>query len=110
MNHRKAETIFRKLGVSPEKKVTTRDGEIYVAEGYVAEASKDFPFGFYRTIYIVARGEDMLDYGPELLFDALHDGDKGWDMNTRKTARINTAINEAKAFLKARSRNAQVLA
>lgn len=100
----KVEAFVRHLSMKPEDRFETPYGEVFIADGFIAVPTKEFPFGYYRTTFFVGNGEDDILGGPELMFDAMHDCAQGWDMATKKRARVNRAKAEALAFLKQRER------
>lgn len=113
MNKDRLNQFCRSKGLEPAVKHTFREGEVYVAEGFTMQPEKidpdsvkpgDFPFGAYAVAYFIARGEDRVQYGPVLFFDAMHDKEEGWTPERKQQARLNKALEEAKAFLKSRER------
>lgn len=112
----KLEEMVRAAGMAPEIKMEVPEGKVYVADGFAAQPGlthwrlyrgqpalfdKEFPMGAYCTMWWLADNEDNVRGGTPLFFDALHDVEKGWDAETKKRARLNTAVAEAKGFLKA---------
>lgn len=111
MKKDKLESMCRMAGMQPAHRENLPHGEVlFVSEGFSAQphityqkfgASKDdFPYGAYCAAWFVANGEDHVVAGQPLLFDAFHD--TGWDMPSKKRARVNRALEEAHAFLEAR--------
>lgn len=114
MNRQKLESICRRAGMGPGVKEQVRDGIIYVADGFFPKPDiqlrrfgakpGEFPFGAWCAMWWFADNEDKVVCGQPLLFDAMHDKEKGWPPGTKKRARINKAIAEAKGFLATRER------
>lgn len=104
MKREKLEQFIQKHGLKPERKVTTRDGEIYIAEGFVPPSEvpknlkQDHPFGYWQGIYVISRGEEYMDYFPVLTFDAFHDSEKNWLPDQKKNARLNALEKEGAAL------------
>lgn len=94
----------------PEKRVRWRDYEIFVADGFSLMPhnafrrfgidAHDFPSGMFSTLWWVSKDGDQLDTGQPIFFDALHNPE--YSAETKKQARINTALREAEGFLKRR--------
>lgn len=104
----KIERICRAAGMRPEKRTNIEGAEVFIADGFsppphfkyrkLGLETGDFPYGCYVTFWWAARGEDKLDTGQPLFFDAL-------DADSRNQhARLNTAVKEATNFLKTRNR------
>lgn len=111
MTKDKLEQMCRMAGMAPAVRECARGAEIFVADGYAADAETfrkfggnktEFPFGAYMTLWSVANGEDRIIGGGSLLFDAFHD--PSFDVGTKKIARVNTALKEARGFLQMRER------
>jgi len=111
MNKERLENWVRRVGMKPALKKTFRGGEIFVADGKADNRTKasllkrgainlgEFPDGFYMTTWFYATGEDVVQCGPLLFFDVNHDKEQGWDDETKRRARINTAVAEARGFI-----------
>lgn len=94
----------------PEKRARWKDYEIFVADGFslmphnafrrFGVESDEFPAGMYATLWWVSKESDQLDTGQPIFFDALHNPE--YSAETKKQARINTALREAEGFLKRR--------
>lgn len=113
MNKDRLNQFCRSNGLEPVVKHTFPEGEVYVAEGFtmspeeidpISVKSGDFPFGAYAVAYFIARGEDKIQYGPVLFFDAFHDKEEGWTPERKRQARLNKALEEARGFLKTREK------
>lgn len=109
MHKDKLESMCRAAGMAPEQKETCPDGEIYVADGFSATPHEtfrsfgvspgEFPFGAFGTMWWIADGEGHIKIGQPLIFDALHDKEKGWNQADKKRARINAAMKAAHEVL-----------
>jgi hypothetical protein len=112
MNKDVLERCCLAAGLVPERRERIRDHDVFVADGFAARpdvtfkrfgvTKGEFPFGAYATIWWTAKGEDKIDVGCPLLFEAFHDPQLAWNM--KQKARINTALLEAHGFLKRRER------
>ncbi len=110
MNKDIIEKICRNVGLKPERREQVRGAEIFVADGFSAPPHNDyrrfgidptdFPFGCYVTLWWVSKGSEELDTGQPVFFDAFHNPE--YDITTKKLARLNTAMREAKGFLERR--------
>lgn len=92
----------------PEKRTNIEGAEVFIADGFSSSPHwkyrrlgvepHEFPLGCFVTFWWAAMGEDKLDTGQPLFFDAM-------DANSRNQhARINTAMKEASDFLSRRKR------
>lgn len=109
------ERCCRAAGLTPEKRSVVEGYDLFVADGFVPAnlcqpyfwrfgiTTTDFPMGMFATIYWLAQGEDKVEMGQPLFFEAFHNPELG-DAATRKTARLNTAAKEAAGFLKRRKK------
>jgi len=100
------ETILRKAGMAPEHRQSYGKYDIFIADGFSSPPHQyykkfgvepdEFPFGCYVTFWWVSKDEE-LDTGQPLFFDAFHD--KSLSKESKKGARINSALAEAEGFL-----------
>lgn len=112
MDKDRIERICRTAGMRPEKRVPFKSYEIFVADGFSLPPHRnfqrfgveplDFPSGMYATLWWVSKHEDKLDTGQPIFFDAFHNPE--YSTETKKQARINTALREAEGFLKRRAK------
>lgn len=101
------EKYVQKHNLFPEKRFQYKDMEVYLADGVILpseydhmnDLKKEFPLGFYETVYAIGKDEDILAFQP-LLFDYLHDI-KTLTTQGRKQGRLNAAIRMAKDFINA---------
>lgn len=108
----KVESMCRAAGMLPVSRQTIDGAEVFIADGFSATPSvtfrkfglddKDFPGGCYATLWWVSRQEDKLDIGQPIFFELFHNPEMS--SGSKKNARINTAVNEAKRFLDRRKR------
>jgi hypothetical protein len=108
MNKHKIEDICRRGGMVPVWRDTVDGAQIFIADGWSSPPhhvhrrfgveADEFPFGCYVTLWWVSRGEDKLDIGQPLFFDALK-----VDSRNQK-ARISRAIKEASLFMRCRKK------
>ncbi len=111
------EEACRKAGMTPAHRTKILGAEVFIADGFSFDPhtrfarfgieKTDFPLGAYATMWWVAKDEE-LDIGRPLFFDFMHNPE--YDLASKKTARINTAVNEAGAFLKRRKEIAKEIA
>ena len=110
MKRDRFEKMCRAAGMTPEVKETLHEGELFIADGFSARpgdtfrkfgaTNEEYPFGAYCTIWVLGTGDDVLtkDHpGGALICDAFHD--PSFDTETKKQARINSAVEEAMTFL-----------
>lgn len=101
------EEMCLKSGVHAAYRDTFRGYDIFVSDGFSAFPARDFrrfgvepgefPWGAFCTIWWVASGEEHFDAGMPMLFDAFHNPE--FDIVTKRRARINTALQEARSFI-----------
>ena len=101
------ERMCRNGCMEPVKRGKFQGAEIFIADGMSAPphlahrrfgiGPEQFPGGMYVTMWWLARGEDKLDVGSFLYFELLHD--PMLSKSGKQRARINSAMQDAKAFL-----------
>lgn len=111
----KIERICRSAGMRPVKRGNIEGAEVFIADGFSLMPHRpfqrfgveptEFPAGMYCTLWWVSRGEDKLDIGQPLFFDAFHDRD--YSRDDKQRARINAAMKEAGDFLAHRKKKRQ---
>lgn len=109
------ERMCRLAGLVPARRETLQEHDVFIADGFCAKPHEtfrrfgvepgEFPFGCYATIFWTAKGEDLVDIGIPLFFDAFHD--PSYDKATKHRARLNRASEEAKGFLARKAKNAK---
>lgn len=107
MDKSKIERICRNSGMAPAKRETIDGAEVFIADGFsppphfnfrrFGVEPSEFPFGMFVTLWWVSKGDEKLDVGQPLFFDAFHD--KQYTGPDKRRARIATAVNEARSFL-----------
>lgn len=107
MNKSKIERICRAAGMRPEERKMIRGHEVFIADGFslmphtayqrFGVEPGDFPGGMYVTLWWISKGDEKLDTGQPLFFNALHDPQ--YDTATKKQARINKAFKTAAEFI-----------
>lgn len=108
----KIERMCRDAGMIPVKRGTVRGAELFIADGFSAPPhhnyrrfgveATDFPFGMFATLWWVSKGDEKLDTGQPLFFDAFHNPE--YAKADKQRARINSAIKEADTFLQRRKK------
>jgi len=108
MNKHKIEDICRRAGMSPAERGNIDGAEVFFADGFSSPPhvnyrrfgvdADEFPFGCFVTLWWVSKGEDKLDTGQPLFFDALK------SENRSQHARINSAMAAAKLFMSRRKK------
>ena len=103
----KMESMCRTAGLVPVARRTVDGREVFIADGKSATPERtfskfgveanDFPGGCYATMYFVSRREDKLDIGHIMFFDLFHNPELAHE--AKQQARINTAVDHAKALL-----------
>lgn len=110
MNKDKIETLFRSLECVPVDRETIHGREVFIGDGYSASphvpyvrrgalSPGEFPNGCFVTWWWVAKGEDKLDRGAPLFFDAVHDVYR-ISLSVRQKGRINAAKIAAEQYIK----------
>lgn len=112
MDKSNIERMCRDAGLTPEKREPFEGMDIFVADGFVAQPhvtfrrfgieSGEFPFGCFATLWWTAYGEQKFDVGRPIFFNAFHDPQ--YDKETKKRARVNTAVNDARDFIRQRNK------
>ncbi len=100
------ESICRRVGLTPEKRMRVGDSDLFIADGRSSPPHSyyrrfgvgpdDFPGGCYVTLWVLAKDE-KLDTGQPLFFELFHNPE--YSGGVKKMARINTAIKEAVGFI-----------
>jgi hypothetical protein len=103
----------RNAGLSEELRKVVMGYDVFIADGFSSKPAEtfwrfgitptDFPSGCYATFYWIARGEDHVELGVPMFFEPFHNPELA-NNETRKKARINTALREAESFLKKRQK------
>lgn len=109
MNKEKIESICRRSGMVPVSRGNIDGAEVFIADGFAAHPGitfkkfgvepEDFPGGCYATLWWIAKSEDQLNVGQPMFFELFHDPELTSD--GKRQARINSAMAEAKKFMKA---------
>lgn len=112
MDKNRLERICREANMAPEHREHFRDYDIFIADGFSIAPHQAhrrfgiepdaFPNGMYATLWWVGRRNEKLDIGQALYFDYRHNPEL--DLTSKKQARINRAVREAKDFIRARAR------
>lgn len=108
----KIESMCRNAGMLPVKRGNIKGVEIFIADGFSPPPHiayrrfgiepTEFPFGMFATLWWISKGDEKLDIGQPLFFDAFHD--TGYSKEDKQRARINAAMKEARLFLDRRKR------
>lgn len=101
------ERICRAAGMQPVKRASIQGAEVFIADGFSLPPHRayrrfgieadQFPKGMYATLWWVSKGDEKLDIGQPLFFQAFHDPKNS--LADKKMMRINSALKEARAFL-----------
>lgn len=86
------EKFTRAKGLTPEKKLTLEECEIYIADGFKNDNPKEYPWGYWETAWATAR--NGMDIAQCLEFQAFHDPEYP-SPEEKKRLRVNAAIREA---------------
>ena len=108
----KIESMCRNAGMLPVKRGNINGVEVFIADGFAAKPhitfrtfgvdKGEFPFGCFATLWWVSKGDEKLDIGQPLFFDAFHDS--GYSPEGKQTGRVNAAMKEAEKFLDRRKK------
>jgi len=90
------EDLCRRAKLTPVKKITYPECEVFIADGKRDDRKDDYPNGYFRTMWATSR--DGLDVGSHIEFDAAHDMGR-LIFSERKDARVNAAIKAAEEFI-----------
>lgn len=106
------ERICRSAGMLPVKRGNIMGAEVFIADGFSSPPHfnyrrfgvdpTDFPFGMFATLWWISKGDENLDTGQPMFFDAFHNPE--YAKADKQRARINTAMQEAKTFLARRKK------
>lgn len=112
MNKDKIETLCRQANMLPVHREHFRNHDIFIADGFSLPPhaahrrfgvdQEEFPYGMYATLWWVGRENEKLDVGQALFFSHNHNSEI--DLASKKKARINTAVREARTFINAREK------
>lgn len=109
----KIERMCRTAGMIPETRTNINGAEVFIADGFSAPPHQnfrrfveatEFPFGMFCTMWWASKGDEKLDTGQPLFFDAFHNPE--YSKADKKRARINAARKEAETFLSRRKKAA----
>jgi hypothetical protein len=117
MKKQMIERACRMAGLTPARREVINGVGVCIADGFSAQphitfrrfgaAPGEFPYGAYLTLWWLEKGEDEFEIGVPLLFEAFHNTE--YDVDTKRLARINTALKEASGFMKRRQKVAREL-
>ena len=105
------ETICRNAGMVPVARDKIDGAEVFIADGFSTPPhvkqrrwleKNEFPWGCFVTLWWVSKGDEKLDTGQPIFFDAFHDSNMS--LASKKIARINMAKQTALDFLRSRKR------
>lgn len=99
---RELEEFCRVKGMRLRDRVSDKNGEIYIAHTDLElDNNREFPWGYYQVAYFLVNKKSKGKFfgGRWMDFDAMHDSDKGWTPETKRIARENVAIEEARKVL-----------
>lgn len=108
----KIERICRDAGMVPAMRDRINGAEVFIADGFSTPphmayrrfgiGPQQFPGGMFVTLWWASKGDEKLDTGQPLFFEAFHDPQ--YSRADKKRARINSARQAAKDFLASRKR------
>ena len=75
----------------PVTRVSTFEGDIFIADGFVEDGNPEYPNGYYRTMWATERGG--LDVARDLIFEPDHD--PILSDHDRRLARVRAATADA---------------
>ena len=89
-------------GLRPYGVIRYKDRDIFIAETDLEnDRPMECPWGYFQTVWFTTRpnNEDLIDVGRPIDFEAMHDKEEGWTSETKRIARIQTALNDAMKFI-----------
>ena len=108
----KIERMCRNAGMKPVRRDNLEGVEVFIADGFSLPPHQnyrrfdigplDFPKGMYVTLWWASKGDEKLDAGQPLFFDAFHNPE--YANGSKKVARVNSAMAAAKSFLDSRKK------
>lgn len=115
MNKDQIEQKFRQAGLTPADRVKVGNFDVFLGDGFVSPANfwkfqkfpsflseQEFPFGAWVTLWWVGKDEECRD-GGVLACHAFHE--REYDVETRKKARLQAALNQAEARIQSLRKN-----
>ena len=106
------ERICRAAGMAPVKRDNIRGAEVFVADGVSMPPHMaywrfgieptEFPQGMYATLWWASKGDERLDTGQPLFFDAKHN--PSLPVGSKQKARVNAALKSAREFIDLRKK------
>lgn len=115
LNKNTVEKMMVGAQMQPAHKEAVGEYEIYVGDGYsftpevtykrFGAEPGDFTGGAFCTVWFVAQSEDFFEVGSPALYRTDHNPEL--DAATKKRARINRAMKDAKSFIQLRKRVAK---
>lgn len=103
MKREKFAQLCHKAQLTPVDHRQTKWGTVLIADGFRNDKPHEYPFGYYRTMWAVERGN--LDVGRDLEFEAFHDPQI--PIADRQMARINAAAKDAEGWMMINIRDAE---
>lgn len=107
MNKDKIESMCRKSGLVPAKRLVIKGVDVFIADGFSSPPHQNFrrfgigpeeyPMGCYVTLWWCSKKDEHLDVGQPIFFEPFHD--PNMDPSFRPKARINAAIKVAASLL-----------
>ena len=94
--------FVREYGLRPSGVVSYKGRDIFIAETDLeTDRPKEYPWGYYQVTWFVTSPKSMekLDIGSWAEYEAMHDKEAGWTPETKRRARINDVINQARHFI-----------
>lgn len=112
MHKDRLEKICREANMAPQHREHWQNYDIFVADGFSQPPhdahrrfgieSYEYPNGVYATMWWVGRENEKLDIGQTLYFGHSHNPEL--DLASKRQARINAAVSQAREFIKTRER------
>lgn len=115
MNKDKVEHIFRTVGLLPEDRLKVGNFDVFLGDGYISPSNfwkfqkfpnflsmDDFPMGAYVTLWWVGKDENLKD-GGLIACEPFHE--REYDLETRKKARLQAALNQAEGRIESLRKN-----
>ena len=102
MSRKQLDEFVRNRGLRPYAVTKYKDRDIFLAETDLEHDNiVDYPFGYYQTAWFIAKenNEEEIDIGRWIEFDSMHNPEMNWSQETKRIARIETTIEDAKSWI-----------
>jgi len=94
--------FVREFHLRPAGVVSYKGRDIFIAETDLEmDRPIEYPWGYYQVAWFVSSPKSMekLDIGNWAEYESMHDKEQSWTPETKRTARINDVVNQARKFI-----------